>query len=202
MSQIDEDRPPTIDLTVRNTRFASGKHQIPTASNVLPTKFSSSKGLMTGSSSDRHNQNGSLKAMANNAGTQQSFLLPEMPNMSELISGVFEDGTPVFPRHTKSRSSRFVRDSHHADVAEIPVPEDEQAIFLSLKLLQDKIAVLEKNQGENEVVIHELEQKNQALELERVQQKRRVPHRSDSALGASESDGEERKLTIEKNRKS
>ena len=198
MSQLDADRPPTVDLTARNTRFASGNQQIPTASHALPTKFSSINGLMIKSSSDR--QNGSHRAIPTNVGTQQSFLLPEMPNMSELISGVFEDGTPVF-RHGKSRSYRFAKDQGHADVAEIPVPEDEKAIFLSLKLLQDKIAVLEKNQAENEVLIYELEHKNQALESERIQQKRRVSHRSDSALGTSESEGEERKLMIEKNRK-
>ena len=190
-SQLDVDRPPTIDLTVRNTRFASNNH-------ALPTKFSSTKGLLTKSGPDRHN---TPQKATNHAGTQQSFLLPDMPNMSELISGVFENGTPVFPRHGKSRSSRSNKAPVHADVAEIPVPEDEQAIFLSLKLLQDKIAVLEKNQAENEVVIHELDQKNQALEWESAQQKRRVSHRSDSALGTSESEGEGRKLTIEKNRK-
>ena len=198
VSQLDADRPPTVDLTARNTRFAGGRQQVPIASHALPTKFSSTKGLMTNPSSDR--QNRSHKAPATNGGTQQSFLLPEMPNMSELISGVFEDGTPIF-RHGKSRSSRLAKDQNRADIAEIPVPEDEQAIFLSLKLLQDKIAVLEKNQAENEVVIYELEHKNQILESERAQQKRRVSHRSDSALGTSESEGEERKLVIEKNRK-
>ena len=201
ISHVNEDRPPTLDLTTRNTRFANTKsHQNPVAGRTLPTKFSSTQGLMTNPSSGRKDK--AYKASTTNPGTQQSFLLPDMPNMSELVSGVFEDGTPVFSRHGKSRPSRFVKSLGHADVNEIPIPEDEQAIFLSLKLLQDKIAVLERNQVEQEEVIHFLEQKNQALELERNQQRRRPSHRSDSALGHSESDGEERKLAIERNRKS
>ena len=199
-SQVNEDRPPTIDLTIRNTRFANTKsHQNPVVGRTLPTKFSSHQGLVTGSSSGRRIR--SQKPSTTNPGTQQSFLIPDMPNMSELVSGVFEDGTPVFSRHAKARPSRFAKGPGHADLNEIPIPEDEQAIFLSLKLLQDKIAVLEKNQAEKEEVIHGLEEKNQALESDKVQQ-RRASHRSDSALGHSESDGEERKLAIEKNRKS
>ena len=199
-SHIREERPPTTDLTARNTRFANAKgHQNPLAVGALPTKFSSTQGLVTNSNSGRKGK--AHKPSTTNAGTQQSFLLPDMPNMSELVSGIFEDGTPVFSRHGKSRSSRFVKNPGHADLKEIPIPEDEQAIFLSLKLLQDKIAVLERNQGEKEEVIHVLEQENQALESERLQQRRRASHRSDSALGHSESDSEERKLVIEKSRK-
>ena len=200
-SHVNDHRPPTIDLTIRNTRFAKTKsHQDPSAGRALPGKFSSTKGLVIGSSSGRKSR--SPNPSTTNQGTQQSFLIPDMPNMSELVSGVFEDGTPVFSRHGKSRPSRFVKSRGHADLDEIPIPEDEQAIFLSLKLLQDKIAILEKSQVEKEEAIRDLEKKNQSLELERIQQRKRASHRSDSALGHSESDGEERKLTIEKNRKS
>ena len=199
MSRISEDRPATIDLTIRNTRFGRPKSQQDLmASGALPAKFSSTQGLITTSSSGRKMK--PYKTSTPNQGTQQSFLLPDMPNMSELVSGIFEDGTPVYSRRGKSRPSRFARSLGHADVKEIPIPDDEQAIFLSLKLLQDKIAVLEKNQGENEVIMHDLEQKNRVLESEAVQQNRRASRRSDSALGNSESDGEGRKLTIEKNR--
>ena len=198
VSRSNDDRPPTIDLTVRNTRF----------SGALPTKYSSVQGLMAASSSGRKNKSHKTSTPQ---GTQQSFLLPDMPNMSELVSGIYEDGTPVFSRHGKSRSSRFTQPSlkkglGHTDVDEIPIPEDEQAIFLSLKLLQDKVAVMEKNRVENEQVIQDLEQKNQALESDRIQQRRRPSHRSDSALGSTDSDGDDmsagRKLTIVKNRRS
>lgn len=212
MSRISDERPPTIDFTARNTRFGNTKTQQSTANEVEPpTRFSSTQGLMNAS-----NQNGKQKqhhVSTSNQGTQQSFVLPDLPNISELVSGIYEDGTPVFSRHGKSRASRFASTSQrgngknggYAGVHEIPVPEDEQAIFLSLKLLQDKVAVLERNHAEAENTIQELQQKNRALELEKTQ-RRRSSQRSDSALGMTDSDGVDelgggqRKMTIERNR--
>lgn len=197
-SHINEERPPTIDLTVRNTRFGYAKnHQKLMASGALPTIFSAAQGLTTTSGSGRK-----AKSSTPNQGTQQSFLLPDLPNMSELVSGIFEDGTPIFSRRGKSRPSRFAARHDFANVGEIPVPNDEQAIFLSLKLLQDKIAVLEKNQAENEGIIRNLENNNRILESNAIQQKKRASQRSDSALGISEDDDEGRKMKIETNRKS
>lgn len=197
VSQMNDQRPPTVDLTTRNTRFGQLKnHQSRIANTALPTTFSSAHGLTAGSTSGRK-----AKSSTANQGTQQSFLLPDMPNMSELVSGIFEDGTPVFSRRGKSHPSRFAGRQGLASVGEIPVPNDEQAIFLSLKLLQDKVAVLEKNQAESEEIIHSLENRNRTLETEAVQQKRRASRRSDSALGDSESTDEGRKDTIERNRR-
>lgn len=200
LSRATEDRPPTIDLTIRNTRFGHRKtQQSLLAKGYLPTKFSSTQGLTTASISDRKAK--SHKLGTPNQGTQQSFLLPDMPNMSELVSGIFEDGTPVFSRRGKPRTSRFAVRHGHMGVGEVPVPEDEQAIFLSLKLLQDKIAVLEKNQNENEVIIGDLEQQNRALESAAAQRNKLASHRSNRAQTNSESDGEDRKIAIERNRK-
>ena len=139
-------------------------------------------------------------------------MLPDLPNISELVSGVYEDGTPVFSRHGKSRASRFFSASgqtskrqDYVGVNEIPLPADEQAIFLSLKLLQDKVATLEKTNAEAENAIQDLQQKNRVLEVEKID-RRRAP-RNDSALAITDSDGgneiggSQRKLMIEKNRK-
>ena len=118
----------------------------------------------------------------------------------------------MFSRHGKSRASRFVsapgktrKGQDCFGVGEIPVPADEQAIFLSLKLLQDKVATLEKANAEAENAIQDLKQKNRVLESEKNDRKR-VP-RNDSALGTTDSDGgneiggSQRRLLIEKNRK-
>ena len=210
LSHLDDERPPTVNLTARNTRFGNTKHSQPSVeAGALPTRFSSAQTLL-GSVAPAHKQK--LQKLATpNQGTQQSFMLPDLPNISELVSGVFEDGTPVFSRHSKPRSSRFVSQNSKAEnqrfagVEEIPVPEDEQAIFLSLKLLQDKVATLEKNNAEAVTTIAELQQKNRTLETEKYDH-RRVP-RSDSALGMTDSDGGngpgggQRKFLIEKNRK-
>lgn len=208
-SRISEERPPTLDLTARNTRFGKMKSQHTASTTAMPTKFTSKQGLLH-SVAQRDRQN--PQTVPTPQGTQQSFMLPDLPNISELVSGVYEDGTPVFSRHGKSRASRFVSVSGHggktqgyAGVNEIPVPADEQAIFLSLKILQDKVATLEKSNGEAENALQDLQQKNRVLESDKVD-RRRAP-RSDSALGVTDSDGgneidgSRRKLLIEKKRK-
>ena len=220
LSKVDDERPPTIDLTARSTRFGSGRNQPKQES--LPSKFSSTREFMqntiqrkSSEPNERPQANGTLSPTPN-PGTQQSFALPDMPNLSELVSGVFHDGTPVFSRHSKTRASRFASSSHaqaaaargpnHAAVSEIPVPDEENAIFISLRLLQEKVADLEKDRAETQNTIQYLRHENQMLEAEKAERRRR--QRSDSALGSSDSgsDGDERssarKLVIEKNRKS
>lgn len=208
-SRLGEERPPTIDLTARNTRFGNVKRQHSASNTAMPTTFTSKQGLLH-SFTPRNKQN--PQTVSTPQGTQQSFMLPDLPNISELVSGFYEDGTPVFSRHGKSRAFRFAsasgqtgKSQAYAGVNEIPVPADEQAIFLSLKLLQDKVVTLETSNAEAENAIQDLQQKNKMLESEKVD-RRRAP-RSDSALGLTDSDGgneirhSQRKLLIEKNRK-
>jgi hypothetical protein len=210
-SHISEGRPPTVDLTARNTRFGTTKSVQASSQGGLPTRFSSAQTLLNSVAPINKQKLQSTATL--NHGTQQSFMLPDLPNISELVSGVFEDGTPVFSRHGKSRASRFVSGSQdgrskgqqYAGVNEIPVPDDEQAIFLSIKLLQDKVLTLEKGNAEAATTIEELEEKNRVLEGERKSRKR--SSRSDSALGTTDSDGGhdavngQRNLQIEKSRK-
>ena len=221
-SDVSDDRPPTLNLTARNTRFGSGRSGRLPVTTSLPAKFNSTQGFVTAAVqgtgpkqpvSKAPVTNGTLSSI--NPGTQQSFMLPDMPNISELVSGIFEDGTPVFSRHGKSRASRFstatrsqkagVRMPSHARLEEIPVPEDEQAIFMSLQLLQDKVASLENGMADAEATIQELRALNQALEDEKKETKRF--RRSDSALGTSggsdagdEAGHVQRKWIIEKTR--
>ena len=209
-SKISDERPPTVDLTVRNTRFGNGKAPQNTSSNGLPTKFSASKGLRPSRPTSKQAAHSTTTPQP----TQQSFMLPDLPNISELVSGVFEDGTPVFSRHVQSRNSRFsphqskTGGQNRAAITEIAVPDDEQAIFLSLKLLQDKVAVLEKDKAEAEIAVKHLEESNRQLQTGNMG-RRRASHRSDSALGTNDSDGgdemvggSQRKAIIERNSKS
>ena len=220
-SYIEEDRPPTIDLTTRSSRFISGKHQNREQRKPLPGKFSSKQNFSqstpqyeaTTTATQRPNAKG---LPTSNHGTQ-SIVLPDMPNVSELVSGVFEDGTPVFSLSGKPRSSRFTSGSRtqrrlttrltHSAINEIDVPDDEQDIYLSLQILQDKVDQLERNRGEAEVAMGELQERNRVLEAEKAGQQRR--QRSDSAIGLTdggsdagdEMSGRQRKQLIEKNRK-
>lgn len=225
-SRTSQDRPPTVTLTVKNTRFGNAKTQQPTASDAMPARFSSSKDFMQSISQGKgaHQQHAGGQGNAtttstNHGGTQQSFMLPDMPNLSELVSGVYEDGSPVFSSHGKAKASRFASGSHgrrsqlntqidYAVVGEIPVPADEQAIFLSLKLLQDRVVELETNRAEAEKTIQELQQMNWALEAEKTDRGRR--ERRDSALGMTDGGSEaaehggrsQRKWIIERSRQS
>jgi hypothetical protein len=119
-------------------------------------------------------------------------MLPDLPNISELVSGVYQDGTPVFSRTAKPRS-RFVSASapkapgepNHAPIESIPIPEEERAIFVSLKLLQDKVADLESQKAEAEKKFEDLQVENRTLKAEgRVRETHR---RTDSALGMADS---------------
>lgn len=210
-SHISEDRPPTVDLTAKNTRFGNINNAQNGIQGHLPTRFSSAQTLMN--SVAPANKRKAQVAATLNQGTQQSFMLPDLPNISELVSGVFEDGTPVFSSHSKPRASRFISGSEdsrkkgqqYAGVNEIPVPDDEQAIFLSLKLLQDKVSTLEKSNVEAANTIEELQQKNRVLEGEK--KSRRRTQRNDNAFGGTtDSDGgydtvsDQRRMRIEQNR--
>lgn len=139
--------------------------------------------------------------------------IENVPNMSEILSGVFEDGTPVFSRNSRARSARNASErgdrkvSNRSAVSEVDVPDDEQAIYLSLQLLQDKVSVLERSNAEAEYSVKELQQRNRELEAERLGG-RGASHRSDSAIGMTDSDGGEdvagasRKSAIQRNSKS
>ena len=216
-SLLAEERPPTLDLTARNTRFANTTgQQVTTTAHLhaqkegLPTRFSSAQTLLgsVAPKNKRHAQGAPSSAHT----TQQSLKQPTLPNLSELISGLYEDGTPVFSREGKPRNSRLLRAlqrSIHGNGADSPIddvdlPIEEQAIFLNIKLLQDKAAILERHNAEAAVIIDELRAKNRVLEGEKAIRQR--PSRSDSALGTTDSDDGndtgvgQRRLVIEKNR--
>ncbi len=196
-SYVSEERPPTVNITARNTRFGSAQSRQPSAAPAsVPNKFTSTDNFLK-ELSQGANKGQELKQQANGTtasntmtgnATQHSFMLPDLPNITELVSGVYQDGTPVFSKHGKSRS-RFTSANHaqaskkpeHLPMDAIPVPEDEKAIFVSLKLLQDKVAELENNRSDDEQKISELDRENSALKAEKKERERF--RRSDSAIG-------------------
>ena len=212
---VKEDRPPTIDLTTQNTRFAKTKTQTTARPEILPTRFSSAQTLL-GAVAPKNNlqRHTALTPTPQPTQTQRSFDIPAAPNLTELMSGVFENGQPVFSRNGKPRNSRFVSVLQQsarvgqADQAieEIPVRMEEQHIYMNIHLLQDKVDVLEENRAELMNTIDELRQKNRVLKGKREFGKRKSAN--DSALGTTDSEsghevgGGHRKLTIEKNRES
>lgn len=199
-TQYSDDLPSTVNITSKSTRFVGSKARQTKAATPFPRHFSASNDLLrklshNNTANKAGNDQPSVSTMAtpkatpNGGGTQQSFMIPDMPNITELISGTFTDGTPVFSRTSRSRtSSRFSNAGRksrlgHVKVSSIPVPEEEEAIYVSLKVLQDKIADLENDKVEAEAAVRELQEKNHVLEKERFE--RRKLRRSDSGLGTT-----------------
>lgn len=140
------------------------------------------------------------RATVNNATVQSvsytanSFMLPDLPNITELVSGVRNDGTPVFSRTTKSTRSRFTSGTSkpirptHDPIGSVPIPDEEKAIWSSLQLLKDKVAALEQDKAEADKRAEEYESEIIDLRSQLMAERRRP----DSALGSEEEGASDR----------
>ncbi|CAG8909440.1 unnamed protein product [Penicillium egyptiacum] len=185
-SFLGDERPAPIVTKTRSTRFGNANTSQEIADAIerasrdayakeLRKSASNTAGTPRKSSANATNTNTIGDTM-----THQSFLLPDLPNISELVSGVYEDGTPVYSRQGKMRSTRFVSPLHdHTDVSlphehmpldAVPVPEDEKALFVHLRLLQDKVAELEMFKSEAERKLDSYRQENSSLKANRPRQ--------------------------------
>lgn len=181
--------------TTRTTRFGSGNQAAAvnkqSAASVVINQLKQKVANAT-------NGNATQTLTAEQTATAQSVGLPNMPHMTELVSGIFHDGTPVFSRHGNPQATRFVSRSGNTEAAKraeranldvLPLPNDEQAILVSLKLLQDRVAELEHGKAAAEVEVQEYQQENMLLKAERKEYRRH--QRSDSALGVSEGNSDD-----------
>ena len=198
-TQFSDDRPSTVNITSQSSRFGTTTNTQGLAPGYLPKNFASSKDFLQNLTNRQSSKASGKQPQPNNAtvtntnqSTIQSHMVPDMPTISELVSGIFEDGTPMFSRTSKARatsgsarlaSAQQGRKSRfgHYPVGEIAVPEEEEAIFVSLKLLQEKIADLEVKRSEQEARIQNLHDKNKILEAEKVERKRMSSR--DSGIG-------------------
>jgi hypothetical protein len=190
-SFVGDTRPSTHINQPRNTRFTSAQ---------LPSSYSHDQGLQSATTPQRPLSNATATWSANQ--TQASFMLPDLPNITELVSGVRKDGTPVFSRSATSRS-RFTSASYnnnntitHANINSIAVPDEEKAIFASLQLLKDKVATLESEKSEALKRLQEYESEvTQLKSYLDVEQKMRRP---DSALGEDDDNSAKERWRVER----
>ena len=178
-SYISDERPSNVVLNTRTTRFgqagdisAQVAQAVDKASRDVQSRDVRREKHTAQLRSTQVNATYSSNNFADTL-THQSFLLPDLPNLSELVSGIYEDGTPVFSRQHKSRTTRFVSPSgkvadaslthDHLPLHSIPIPDDEKALFVSLKLLQDKVADLELAKSEAERKLEDIRQENMTL---------------------------------------
>lgn len=186
---LGDKRPAAIAPTARNTRFDRRSRHI-SENGYAPSE-------LTGTMEVNENVAGMTKAdqAAYNGTIEQSFLLPDLPNMTELISGKREDGTPTWNRSARaaarfgtpgSRRKPSSLKQSHLPITSVPIPVDEKALFVSLQLLQEKVAALEADKAkvENRLEEYELENLQLKSKLEEQEQRRY----SDSALGTDVED--------------
>ncbi|KAL4973951.1 hypothetical protein BDW66DRAFT_141045, partial [Aspergillus desertorum] len=177
-SLLEDERPPAIITTAtRSTRFGNANisHQVADAVERASQEAYAKEARRM-----------KARASANaggDTGTQQSFLLPDLPNLSDLVSGVYEDGTPVYARQPRTRTTRFVSppadatdaslSRGHMPLDAIPIPEDEKALFVSLRLLQDKVSELERAKADAEKKLEDMRQENTFLRGGKARQRER-----------------------------
>jgi hypothetical protein len=172
-SFIGDERPKNISLNTRTTRFGNVSSQVAAA-----VENAQREGQLRESRRGKQSvQNYQPANPTYTLDTANSFLLPDMPNISELVSGVLEDGTPVFQRQMRPRTTRFVsppaedpeasQPQGHLPLEAVPIPEDEKVMFVSLKLLQDKVADLEFAKSEAERKLDDVRQENHLLRAEK-----------------------------------
>lgn len=145
----------------KSTRFAAGL-----ASN---TRVSQAEDQTMDTTSTHHNL---------------SFVVPDIPNLSELVTGTYQYGVPSVSKGGSTRSSRFAAKQNappsttgHRQLDSVPLPEDEKQIFAMLKLLRGKVDVLEREKAVAEKRAEDAEERNQWLRDGTVG--RRVTHRDD-----------------------
>lgn len=173
-SSFMQERPPTLTIdSTKNTRWGNRSRQTSLQTDGIvdapPHTNATSRSRPT---------------TAQNA-TAQSFILPDLPNLTELVSGVFDDGTPVFSKTAPARS-RFAAPPNggrpqHIPVEGVPIPEEEKAIFVALQMLQDKVAQIELQRTEQEKKLEE--QELELIELRATTKAQEKLRRNDSSLG-------------------
>ncbi|KAH6633061.1 hypothetical protein C7974DRAFT_462741 [Boeremia exigua] len=188
-SPFMQDRPPTLTVnSTKNTRWGNRSRQTSLQMDGVVDEIARA-----------NTRPNSRPPTAQNA-TAQSFILPDLPNLTELVSGVFEDGTPVFSKNTSSRSRYAAppgggRRPNHIPIDSVPIPDEEKAIFSALQQLQDKVAQIESERSEQERRIEE-----QDLELIELRENARAHEKSRRSDSANDSDAGKGHWKVEKTR--
>jgi hypothetical protein len=195
-SSFIEERPPTLTFQAKSTRWGAPRSR---QSSLQLDGVADATGPA--------NDPGRSRPATAQTGTAQSFMLPDIPNLTELVSGVFQDGTPLFSKNTPARTrfstAKRGRDKQpmHIPVDSVPIPEEEKAIFASLQLLQEKVSQLEQERAEAEKKIEE--QEVEIIELKSAQNARMTSRGSDARYDSNDRDASGKNTwKIEKTRKS
>lgn len=173
-------------FNVRSSRF-TGSRQVSTQGAPVPTRFTAQGGLEFSNETATAT---AISATYNASHTNQSFLLPDLPNINELVLGVRKDGTPAAKRTSRSRFTSASHNSHsltHIPVNGVAVPDDEKAIYASLQILKGRLTQLELENSEAQKRAEQYEA--EAINLR--SQANVGTRRPDSGLGSDDDDDDE-----------
>jgi len=194
---LSDRRPLAVNLVAKNTRFSSSRSKNVPFDDVVTR--------LSGDTVAKVSNNGTVTSVQS-AGN--NTILPDVPNITYLVSGVPQEGTPLFSRSTKFRS-RFAMPSQsrldqsgkpaHAPVKSVLVPADERALFVSLQMLQTKVAVLEEEKAASERKADEYEL--EVLELKSKLEEQEIFRQNGSGLGIDTENAKSREWENEKESK-
>ncbi|KAJ5459463.1 hypothetical protein N7530_011407 [Penicillium desertorum] len=169
-SFLGDERPAPIATKTRSTRFGNANTSQEIADAIeRASRDAYAKELRKSASNAGTPRKSSANATNTNTNTigdtmtHQSFLLPDLPNISELVSGV------------------RVSPHEHMPLDAVPVPEDEKALFVHLRLLQDKVAELKMFKSEAERKMDNYRQENSSLKANRPRQSSAKSESEDNA---------------------
>jgi hypothetical protein len=193
-SFLGEERPATVTFKNTSTRFSSNKPYPPAASisskKELNEPAAQKLRTASGTPSKVHAKQRTNQITNSNTPnpTQQSFLLPNMPEISDIMSGPFDTGVPVSTHGGRvvSRSQHGAsRSIPHEEVDGIPIPDEENDIYLNIDILKEKVKLLETEKVEYQRNILNLQSDNYQLQAEKKELEER--RSADSALGMADS---------------
>ncbi|KAF8422513.1 hypothetical protein EV426DRAFT_670644 [Tirmania nivea] len=144
-----------------------------TAGGEVPKTFKSTAAFIKELGLDGHSLNAlqdpptydeTVDLTNQNNTNEQSFLLPNLAGISELIN---TEATRIYNNTASARK----RNPHgqppsHKPIESIPVPQDNRAILMAMQLLQDKMAALEEQKSVTEKRCEDLKE-----QLRRIRQK-------------------------------
>ncbi|KAF2717999.1 hypothetical protein K431DRAFT_349091 [Polychaeton citri CBS 116435] len=133
------------------------------------------------------------------AHTGQSFALPDMSNIMDLLGDKSKNTTPAAARVAKrSRfsSASYKPNMEYAEIESVPIPEDEKAIYTSLQILREKVAQLELEKSE--ALTRAEEQRDEIIRLSNEVEAERRLRKADSALGSDDGSNAEERWRLEK----
>lgn len=186
-SLLGADRPVTVTLPAKNTRFSASTTKSRKSvheSDKSQVHSHATEKIRANSASTRAQTSITINSTPTNPNTQ-SFILPNVPEVS-LNAGTLVNSVPVVVRGGTVQSQSIsgnIRRYPHEPVDGIIVPDEEEDIYLSLQLMKARVAKLEQEKKDDKEKFVNLGVELQLLKAEKQEREKRSTH---SAMGTGE----------------